>query len=249
MNRTESYPSLETHSISMDMVRSTIEVSISETEEIKVLISGDDESVSLLHMQWEDGRLSLAMPIRDRVPNLMAPAWMQIVLRLPSSWKGAMELKSQSGSLSVDGYTGTDLILSTTSGHIRAEHIHCLTSDLRSLSGSLFLNAANCEEVRLSTVSGNLLGEGLAYHSLHLTTVTGSTVLEFASPFQTLSGNSVSGSTTITVPMQEINAKLKAVTGRLLTRDISIQDQGPEVRFNSVVGNLEIVGHRAPQEV
>ena len=117
MNRSESYASLETHTIAMDMVRSTIDVYSYDTENIQLLISGDDESVSLLHLEWLNGKLMLSMPMRDRVPNLIAPAWMQIVLRLPRTWKGAMTLKSQSGNISVNGYTGTDFTF-TISGSI-----------------------------------------------------------------------------------------------------------------------------------
>ena len=83
MNRTESYASLETHTISMDMVRSTIDVYSYDTDTIQLLVSGDDESVSLMHLEWNNGKLMLSMPMRDRVPNPIAAAWMQIVLRLP----------------------------------------------------------------------------------------------------------------------------------------------------------------------
>lgn len=249
MNRTESYASLETHTISMDMVRSTIDVYSYDTDSIQLLVSGDDESVSLLHLEWTDGKLLLSMPMRDRVPNLMSPAWMQIVLRLPRDWKGAMSLKSQSGSISVSGYSGTDFTVSTSSGHIRVEDVSCLNADLHSVSGILLMKNSQCETGKLSTVSGNMLGEKVSCHTLHVSTVSGNTELIFSSPFQVLTGNAVSGDAHIAVPLPEINATFKSVTGRILTRGVSIQQEGSSLHFNSVTGNLEIEGNYAPQEV
>lgn len=249
MNRTESYASLETHTIAMDMVRSTIDVYSYDTDTIQLLISGDDESVSLLHLEWQNGKLTLSMPIRDRVPNLMAPAWMQIVLRLPRTWKGAMSLKSQSGSISVNGYSGTDFAVSTSSGHIRAEEVECLTADIHSVSGILLVKNSRCESAKLSTVSGNMLGEKVACHTAHVSTVSGNVEMILSSPFKLLTCNSVSGDAHIDVPMTEINATFKSVTGRILTNGISIQENGSELRFNSATGNLVIEGNYAPQEV
>ena len=249
MNRTESYASLETHTISMDMVRSTIDVYSYDTDTIQLLVSGDDASVSLMHLEWNNGKLMLSMPMRDRVPNPIAAAWMQIVLRLPRDWKGALTLKSQSGSISVNGYTGTDFVVSTTSGHIRAEDVECLTADLHSISGILLMKNSSCETAKLSTVSGNMLGENVKCHTGRLSTVSGSTEIILTAPFQQLSGNSVSGDTHISVPLRQINATFKSVTGRILTNGVSIQEAGPELHFNSVTGNLVIEGNDAPQEV
>ncbi len=249
MNRSESYASLETHTIAMDMVRSTIDVYSYDTENIQLLISGDDESVSLLHLEWLNGKLMLSMPMRDRVPNLIAPAWMQIVLRLPRTWKGAMTLKSQSGNISVNGYTGTDFTASTSSGHIRVEEAECLTADIHSISGILLMKNSRCESAKLSTVSGNMLGDRVTCHTAHVSTVSGNVEMIVTDPFKLMTCNSVSGDVHISVPIPEINATFKSVTGRILTNGISIQEKGSELRFNSATGNLVIEGNYAPQEV
>ena len=242
MNRNETFSATETHTIQMDMVRASISVQTCEADEIRLMVSGDDESVGLLHLEWSEGKLSLSMPIRDRVPNLMSPAWMQIVLRLPRSWKGGMELHSQSGAVSVTDFSGTDLIISTVSGHIRAERILCITTDLHSISGILLLEQANIEEIKLSTISGNILATEVSCDRMHISTVSGSTELNLSTGFTELTGNAATGDTHISVPLSEVNATLMSVTGRILTRNISIQESGPNLHFNSVSGHLEIVG-------
>ncbi len=242
MNRNETFSSQETHTVSMDMVRSSIDVQVCDTEDIQLLISGDDESVNLLHLEWADGTLRLAMPMRDRVPNLISTAWMQIMLRLPRDWKGGMDLKSQSGSVSVRDFSGTDLIISTTSGPVRVENVQCITSDIHVISGIVFLKKTQAEEIKLTTVTGNILLSEIAATRIHLSTVSGNSEINLTAPFEQFSGNSVSGDTHLFAPMNEVNARLTSITGRILTRNISIQEAGPELHFNSVTGNLEIVG-------
>ena len=244
LNRNESFPAADTHSVSMDMVRSSIDIQTCDIDDLQLLISGDDESVSLLQLDWSSGKLSLSMPIRDRVPNLVSPAWMQTVLRLPRTWKGALELKSQSGMISVNAFSGTDLNASTGSGHIRASNVVCITCNLHAMSGILLIENARMEEVKLSTITGSIMASELTCESFHVSTVSGSTELNFASPFHRMSGNAATGDTHLSVPLNEINASLRSVTGRLLTRNISIQDTDtlPELHFTTVTGNLEIVG-------
>ena len=242
LNRNESFPSADTHSIVFDMVRSSIDVQSCDVEDIQLLISGDDESVSLLQLEWNGGRLSMSMPIRDRVPNLVSPAWMQTILRLPRSWKGALEMKSQSGMISINTFSGTDLNASTVSGHIRATNITCITCSLHAMSGILLLESAQVKDIRLSTVTGNIMASSLACERFRCSTVSGSMELSFSEPFQEMSGTSTTGDTHLSVPLSEINASLRSVTGRLLTRNVSIQETGPVLHFTTVTGNLAIVG-------
>ena len=242
MNRNETFSALDTHTICMDMVRSSIDVQSSASNDIQVLISGDDDSVSLLSMEWKDGTLMLSMPMRDRMPNLMSPAWMQILLRLPVSWKGGMELKSQSGNISVNDFTGTDLLIHTVSGHIRVDSSLLIAAELHSTSGILLLQKANVEQIKMSTVSGDMLVKEISCSQLSFNTVSGSCEIHLATPFEKMTGSNVSGDTHVSAPLSEINASLATVTGRILTRNISIQETGPLFRMKSVTGQLEVVG-------
>ena len=244
MTRNESFPAADTNAVSIDMVRSSIDIQTCDIDDLQLLISGDDESVSLLQLDWSGGKLSLSMPIRDRVPNLVAPAWMQTVLRLPRTWKGALELRTQSGMISVSGFSGTDMSASTVSGHIRVVDILCITCSLHAMSGILLVEKAKADDVRLSTVTGNIMATELNCGRCHASTISGDSELNFSTPFQHLSGNATTGDTHLSVPLDEINASLHSVTGRLLTRNISIQATAgiPELRFTTVTGNLEIVG-------
>ena len=242
MNRNESFSAIDTHTVSFDMVRASIDVQSCDAEDIQLLISGDDDSVELLQIAWTNGRLSLSMPMRDRVPNLISPAWMQLLLRLPATWKGGMELKSQSGSISVSSFSGTDLVIGTVSGHIRVSDSQCMTAELRSMSGILLLQNASIDQLRLTTISGNILASPISFSVLTLSTVSGSSELNLTEPFRKISAKTVSGDTHLTVPLSEINASVTSVSGRLLTRNISIQESGPDLHLNTVTGHLEIVG-------
>ncbi len=240
MNKTETYPALEIQSISLHLGWSSISVEVGQVDGIQLLLSGDDDTVQGLHLTHENNTLRLELPIRERVPNLIGTQWMQTVLRLPASWRGAMDITTTHGNISLQGVCGSDLHLESISGSLRLNCVEGIHVNLTTISGSLLLENLHADSLRIHSISGMAHMTGLEIARIRLSMVSGGAECAFSKPFQQMSGNSVSASLRLIVPSQVLNAVLTSVSGRLLTDHISIHESGPELRFTSVTGNLAI---------
>ena len=241
MTRQESFFSMDIHTICMHAVWASVDVIRDEVEDIQLLLAGDDDSVEALRLENTDGRISLDLPVRDRVPNLIGVQWMHITLRLPQDWKGALDLHTTSGNLNVRDVDGTDLCLETVSGNIRAAALQSMTLELGTVSGLIFSTRLASNEIKVHTVSGSIQMLGVTCPSVHVNTITANCVFTFDAPFEKVDGNAVSGSISLTAPVATVNAVMKTVAGRLLTKNVSIQEEGPSIRLTTVSGSLELI--------
>ena len=115
-----------------------------------------------------------------------------------------------------------------------------LTAALRTVSGSIKAENIYGEKITLRSVSGDMSAQGCSYDTYRINTVSGQVDLALSRPFEKLDGISVSGNIRLFAPMDCANAALRSVSGRLLTRGVSIQPEAPVARVSSVNGNLEI---------
>jgi len=241
VNRNEAFPAILVNTLSAHLAWASLDVVVEDVEQIQLFISGAENDVKDLRVTCEENRLTVEQPnCGINLKNLGAERWLQIMVRLPRSWKGAVDLNTISAPLTVQGLSGTDFTLDTVTGDLTANGITSMTCALRTVSGSVKAEDIFGEKLNLRTVSGDVTARGCSFDAYRLNTVSGLIDLDMARPFEKVEGISVSGDVRLFTPMTCADAALRSVSGRLLTRNISIQHGAPEARMNSVSGNFEI---------
>lgn len=241
MNRNESFPAILVSKLEANLAWASLEVTVEDVEQIQVLVSGAEADVKDLRILCEENRLTVEQPTYGiNIKNLGSERWMQILVRLPRSWKGAIDLSTFSAPLKVRGVTGTDLELDTVSGDLTATDLTSITTVLHTVSGHLRTENISGERVSLASVSGDITASRCCYDHYRINTVSGCADVEMLRPFSKLDGHSVSGSMRLFAPMTEADAALRSVSGRLLTRGVSIVPGAAPARVATVSGDLEL---------
>lgn len=241
MNRNESFPAILVNTLAAHLAWASLDVIVEDVEQIQVLVSGAENDVKELRITCEENRLTVEQPSYGiNLKSLGAERWMQIMIRLPRSWKGAVDLNTISAPLNVRGLTGTDFTLDTVSGDMTISGLQSITTALHSVSGDVKGEDIHGEKLSLRTVSGDITARACGFDTYRINTVSGQADLDMIRPFSRLDGMSVSGNLRLFAPMDRADAALRSVSGRLLTRGVSIQHDAPQARVSSVSGNLEI---------
>lgn len=241
MDRNESFDALSVSALNLRLAWASLDVMVEDVDAIQLIISGDDEDVAAMRIVAENGRLTVEQPTYGLTYKLNMARWMQIFVRIPHDWKGAVDASTIAGPLSASGLTGTDLTLETVSGALHASSLTCLTAALRTMTGTLTAEQVTTEKLALRTVSGPIVYTGSCTDKLHLSSVTADLDIALTAPYAALDGNTVSGSVRVCAPLDEADVSFKAVSGRLRTRGVSIVEEGVKVNINSVSGNLELI--------
>lgn len=239
MNRNEAFSPMQVSTLEANLSWASLDVMVEDVEQIQVCISGAERDVKELRVVCQEGTLLVEQPAYG-IKTLGTEHWMQIILRVPHTWKGAADLGTISAPLSIRGLTGTDFILHTISGDLTADGLRCMTAALRSVSGHVKGTDLAGQHLSLRNVSGDSSINGCAFEDYRTNAVSGDVTLNMAQPFEKLEGISVAGSIRVNAPVAEVNAVLHSVTGRLATNGVTIQPEAPEASLSSVSGNLEI---------
>lgn len=240
MNRNESFPIADVTELALHMAWASVDVTVDDVSEIQVMVSGNEADVTDLKMTCEDGRLLLEQPTYGLSIKLNTERWMQVLIRIPPQWKGALDVNTISAPLKVRGVAGTDLQLDAVSGDIRADGLTGITIALRSVSGTVNANGLAAEKLSLRSVSGDITVDNADARRYKLNTVSGETSIDMIAPFDRLDGVTVSGSVRVYTPVFEADAVLRSVNGRLRTSGVSIVEKAPLIHVKSVSGDLEI---------
>lgn len=243
MNRNEVFSSLGVASICVKLVWARLEVMTDDTQDVQLLISGSDEDVNRLKVSYVNGVMSVEQPVYRLPPHLMSSHWMDIVLRLPKSWKGEARFSAAtSGSVNVRGFVGTDLSVSTVLGDITASHLNAMTCVLQTVEGKLSATDVQCDQLQLRAVCSNVKLESGSFSQGRISNVTGEINLSLDQPFDWLEANTISGSIWLDAPLSDINVRHKTVSGHLRVAGAEITESGVPITVSSVSGDLEILG-------
>lgn len=241
MNRNENFPAILVNTLAAHLAWASLDVLVEDVEQIQVLVSGAENDVKDLRISCEENRLTVEQPSYGiNLKSLGSERWMQVMIRLPRTWKGAADLNTISAPLNVRGLTGTDFTLDTVSGDMTISNLQSITTALHSVSGDVNAEDIQGERLSLRTVSGDITARACAYDAYRINTVSGQADLDALQPFTRLDALTVSGNVRLFTPMDRVDAALRSVSGRLLTRGVSIQHDAPQVRVSSVSGHLEI---------
>lgn len=249
MNRNEFIDALAVTRIVIRAAGATLDVSPDDIDDIHIMISGSDAAVSDLRVTARDNKLTIEQPtaLMGKLTNADG-SWLQLTLRLPLSWKGAIDARTISGWMDARGLSGSDLSLETVSGQIRAEDLRFITVTARSITGDIRLQQLDCDRCALMTTSGTVLVDAASLRTGSAATVTGGVSLSLCAPFEELSLNTVSADLSVDAPLYEVDASLRSVSGRMHTGALPLQEGAPRIRAVSVSGDLDITSILTPED-
>ena len=243
MNRNERFEFESVHEIRLGLTFASLEIMTSDTQEIQIMISGDDKDAEDVKVIKKEGVLSVDQPIYGRAVsrNLTGEKWMEIFVRLPRAWRGAISASTNGGALQCRGVSGTDIALDTVSGPIRAGNIGAINLNIRTVTGTVNVSDAVGDSLSLRCVSGNALADRVGFRSIRAAAVSADMDIALLAPFEKIEGNTVTGTLKLAVPVERVDAVLRSAAGRLLTDGVFITEGAPAVNVSTVSGSLELV--------
>lgn len=243
MDRNELFPALSIDTLEVNLAWGSLDVFITEDEQFRVLIAGDDNSCENVRIEAERGCLLVEQPALGLTYRINQPMWLQVSVMIPAAWKGSVDLSTVSGHITVETVSGSDIKLESVSGNIRVGSLRGIAVKLITVSGDIDVSALDSDTCTLHTVSGSFRLYGGAASVWKLIAASGDMSLSMVEPPEKISGSSVSGKVWLSVPTDQISAKIRTVCGRIITNRISLTEDGPKVSFSTVSGDLELNGN------
>lgn len=240
MNRNEFFAALPITKLILRLASAAIEICTDDIEDIHVMVSGNETGTEALRIAQTGGTLTLEQPMTALAK---AGSWMQIAIRLPRTWKGAIEGRSITGWMTIRDLTGTDLSLDTVSGMVMANNLHFITLGIRAVTGEVKLNQVHCDRCSLFSTSGGLTAMRSSLRTGIASSVTGLITLDLVSPFAELTLNAVTGDLCVDAPITECDAVLRSVSGRIRTSGISIVEGAAKLRATTVSSDLDVTSN------
>lgn len=239
MNRNESFDVLSTGSIELSLTWASLEMMVDDVEQIQLMVAGNDEDMADVKISCAEGSLKVEQPAVS-LPRVNISRWMQVMLRVPQTWKGAVSAATVSGPITARGLVGTDLKLETATGTLRAFDLTGLTVTLHTMTADIQAERIQAPKLNLRTVSGSMNVSGSGIQTIRSSSMTGELTLDLADAYDQLDATTVSGSITVNAPVDLANVSMRAVSGRLRTDGVSLNDGGAEVSVTSVSGDLTL---------
>ncbi len=241
MNRNEFFQALTVTKLSLRLTSAALEICTDDIDDVHVMIAGAKADVEELRVAAAADALTIEQPVSKltRVSSATG-SWLQITLRLPRSWKGAIEARTVSGWMNIRSIAGTDLSLDSVSGMAMVTDVSFLTASIRTVTGDVKLSQLSAEKVSLFSTSGSLTAMRTALRLCSASTVTGLITLDLISPFEEVTLNSVTGDLCLDAPITECDAALRSVSGRIHTSGISIMEGAAKLRATTVSSDLDI---------
>lgn len=241
MNRNEFFQALPVTKLTLRLTSATLEVCTDDIEDIHVMISGGKADVEALRIAEASGTLTVEQPVSALAKSAAASgSWMQIAIRLPRTWKGAIDGRTVTGWMTIRSIAGTDLSLDTVSGLIMATDLDFITISARSVVGDVKLTGVRCDRASLFSTSGSLSALATSLRSGSANSVTGVITFDLVAPFEELTLNTVTGDLCVDAPITECDAVLRSVSGRIRTDGISIVEGAAKLRATTVSSVLDM---------
>ena len=241
MNRNEFFQALPVTKLTLRLTSATLEVCTDDIEDIHVMVSGGKADVEALRIAEASGTLTVEQPVSALAKSAAASgSWMQIAIRLPRTWKGAIDGRTVTGRMTIRSIAGTELSLDTVSGLIMATDLDFITISARSVVGDVKLTGVHCDRASLFSTSGSLSALATSLRTGSANSVTGMITFDLVAPFEELTLNTVTGDLCVDAPITECDAVLRSVSGRIRTDGISIVEGAAKLRATTVSSVLDM---------
>ena len=243
MNRNEFFPALPVTKLLLRLTGATVEICTDDIEDIHVMVSGAKVDQEALRISQSAGVLTLEQPVSKLAKAAASSSWMQLAIRLPRTWKGAIDGRTVTGWMNLRSLSGTDLSLDTVSGLVMASDMDFITVNIRAVTGDVKLTQLHCDKCSLLSTSGSLTVMRSSLRSGSAGSVTGLITLDLVAPFEELSLSAVTGDLCVDAPLTEADAVLRSVSGRIRTSGISIVEGSPKLRATTVSSDLDMTSN------
>ncbi len=240
MNRNESYPASGVAALDVNLAWATLELVTDSVQDVQVLVSGNESDVDDLRTGLENGKLTVEQPAYGLTPRIAVVRWMQVVVRLPETWKGVIEAGTVAGCLRAVDLTGSDMALTTVSGDLSGSNLSAINLRARTVTGALNLVNVGAEQATVRTVSGLMHLHHGDFRQLRINSAASDVELDLDAPFDRLDVTTVAGDIRVLAPIRMGNITLRSATGRLRTNGVSITDEGPVLAASTVSGSLQV---------
>lgn len=241
MNRNEFFQALSITKLTLRLTSAALEICTDDIEDIHVMVSGSKTDEEALRISTTADTLMVEQPV-TALPKVAtaSSSWLQIAIRLPRTWKGAVEARTITGWMNIRSFAGTDLSLDTVSGTIMANDLNFMTVTARAVTGDVKLSQVICDKCGLFSTSGSLSALDVQMKKASASSVTGTVTLTFLTPFEELTLNSVTGDLCVDAPIILCDAVLRSVSGRISAEGVSIVEGGPKIRATTVSSDLDV---------
>lgn len=240
MNRNEFFQALPITKLHLRLTRAALEICTDDIEDVHVMASGSQADVDALRISVSADTLTVEQPLSLRKKASAPSSWLQIVIRLPRSWKGAVNARTISGWMNIRSLAGTDLALSTITGTILATDLNFMTAAVRTVTGDVKLCQVICDRCSLFSAAGSLSALDVQLKKARAATLTGTVTLALPAPFEALALASVTGDLCVDAPIILCDGALRSLSGRIRTEGVSIVEGGPKIRAATVSSDLDI---------
>ncbi len=242
MERNETFQTGELHEIVTRLAWAQLEIFADDIEQIQVLASGDERTVSELKIAAENGTLTIEQPQYGLSLDITHGHWMEIVVRVPRNWDQNLNLHTISGPARVRGLGGDSISVETITGDLKASKLTAGALSLRTTAGAIKGETLMCEAFTARTVSGNIMLESLSAKRYRFTSVSGDIDMDISAGFEQMEIRTVSGDCKMVTDLDKVNVSLRTVSGQQSIRGVELtqENTAPSVRLTGVSGNLKI---------
>lgn len=244
MQRNANYDPSTIQTLRVRLAWANLDILSDDVDEIQLLVAGDQDSVQELHIELENGVLTVEQPQFGISFNLNSTGlWMQVCLRLPRDFAGEINAGTISGAVGARTLTANELSLETVSGALHVQRLRARQEiNLRTVSGSISANTLAAPKAYARTISGSFTGQALSIPALRISTVSGKAHAQFDTAFQTLEIQSVSGALEIVQPCDALRATFRALSSKIRAQNITLTEDpaAPCVIATSVSGSLTL---------
>lgn len=241
MNRNEFFQALAVTKLNLRLTSAALDIVTDDIEDIHVMVSGGKADVDELRVTAAADALTIEQPVSKL--TRVSPAtgsWLQITLRLPRSWKGAIEARTVTGWMNIRSIAGTDLSLDSVSGMVMVTDVSFLTIGIRTVTGDVKLGQLTAEKASLFSTSGSLTAAQIVLPRASASTVTGEISLDLLAPFEELSLHTVTGDLRVAAPITACDATIRSVSGHIHPEGVEIAEGAAKLRAVTVSSDLDI---------
>ena len=233
MARIENFSALTISTLRIRLTRAALTITVDEVADIQVAISGEHpDSVKL---RRQDGILSIAQSLHP------GHKISEVLIILPMDWKGAVDASTLTGVINAGGMVGTDLMLRSLTGGVFAESLQGITAYLRTLTGAIAVSDMACERLHVRTLCGQVLLSACCFLTGQSFALRSRAEMDLAGPFDALSVRCLFGSMTVYAPLDQADASLTSLSGRLHTDGVTHTAGAPRLRMQSVTADLQLI--------
>lgn len=240
MNRNEFFQALPITRLSIRLTSAALEICTDDIDDVHVMISGSQHDVDVLRVSAAADTLVIEQPVAAMAKSAVSSSWMQLTLRVPTNWKGAIEARTVTGWMNLRRLSGTDLSLDTVSGMVMASGMDFITISARSVVSDVKLTDISCDSCSMVSTSGSVSALAAQLRKGSMTTVTGLITLALLAPFEELTCSTVTGEIAIDAPIDACDATLRSVSGRLRTGSIILEEGAPRLRATTVSSDVDL---------